>query len=88
MGSGLRLAPLNLELLGAQVTTSQISLDVYALKGRVLGNLFCALARAKVVFPRAASAARALNSRLHGRSLQVLAASDSLPASAAQAFHR
>src|ERR1051325_1071236 len=42
----LRLAPLNLELLGVQVTTSNISLDVYALHGRVLGNLFCALANA------------------------------------------
>jgi len=81
----LRLAPLDLELLGAQVTTSHISLDVYARKGRVLGNLFCALARAKVTFPRSARVARALNSRLDGRSLRVLAASSSLPASAAQA---
>src|SRR4051812_47167584 len=81
----LRLAPLDLELLGAQVTTSHISLDVYARKGRVLGNLFCALARAKVTFPRAARVARALNSRLDGRSLRVLAASTSMPASAAQA---
>jgi hypothetical protein len=81
----LRLAPLNLELLGVQVTTSDISLDVYALHGRVLGNLFCALAGAKVTFPRAASAARALNSQLHGRPLRVFAASQSLPASAAQA---
>jgi hypothetical protein len=81
----LRLAPLNLELLGVQVTTSNISLDVYALHGRVLGNLFCALARAKVTFPRAARAARALNSQLHGRPLRVFAASQSLPATAAQA---
>jgi hypothetical protein len=81
----LRLAPLDLELLGVQVTTSYISLDVYALHGRVLGNLFCALARAKVTLPRAASdAARALNAHLHGRPLQVFAASQSLPASAAQ----
>src|SRR4051812_28399739 len=78
----LRLAPLDLELLGVQVKTSHISLDVYARKGRVLGNLFCALARAKVTFPRVA---RAMNSRLHGRSLRVIAASTSLPASAAQA---
>ena len=78
----LRLAPLNLELLGVQVQTSHISLDVYARKGRVLGNLFCALARAKVTFPRVA---RAMNSRLDGRSLRVIAASASLPASAAQA---
>jgi hypothetical protein len=81
----LRLAPLDLELLGVQVTTSHISLDVYALKGRVLGDLFCALSHAKVTFPRAARLARALNVRLHDRPLQVLAASESLPASAAQA---
>ena len=78
----LRLAPLTLELLGVQVKTSHISLDVYARKGRVLGDLFCALSRAKVTFPRVASA---LNSRLDGRSLRVLSASESLHASAAQA---
>jgi len=78
----LRLAPLDLELLGVQVTTSDISLDVYARQGRVLGDLFCALAHARVSFPRVASA---LNSRLDGRPLRVLAASSSLPARAAQA---
>ena len=81
----LRLAPLDLELLGAQVTTSHISLDVYGRQGRVLGDLFCSLAHAKVTFPAAARAARALNSRLAGRSLRVLSASSSLPAKAAQA---
>jgi len=81
----LRLAPLNLELLGVQVTTSYISLDVYAVHGRVLGNLFCALANAKVALPSADRAARALNSHLAGRPLPVFAASESLPASAAQA---
>lgn len=81
----LRLAPLDLELLGVQVTTSDINLNVYALHGRVLGNLFCALAHAKVTFPRAARAARAMNSHLAGRPLRVFAASQSLPASAAQA---
>ena len=81
----LRLAPLDLELLGVQVTTSHISLDVYARRGRVLGNLFCALARAKVTFPRTARVARALNSRLDGRPLRVFSTSESLPASAAQA---
>lgn len=81
----LRLAPLDLELLGVQVTTSHISLDVYAVKGRVLGNPFCALAGAKVTFPKAARAARALNAHLHGRPLRVFGASESLPASAAQA---
>ncbi len=78
----LRLAPLDLELLGVRVQTSYISLDVYAIRGRVLGNLFCALANAKVTFPRVA---RDLNSRLHGHSLHVLAAADSLPARVATA---
>src|SRR3954454_8991358 len=77
----LRLAPLDHELLGVQVQTSHISLDVFARRGRVLGDLFCALSHAKVTFPRVA---RALNSRLDGRSLRVLASSTSLPASAAQ----
>jgi hypothetical protein len=81
----LRLAPLDLELLGVQVTTSHISLDVYAHKGRVLGDLFCALAHAKVSFPRTARVARALNSRLGSRPLQVFAATTSMPASIAQA---
>ena len=81
----LRLAPLDLELLGVQVTTSNISLDVYALHGRVLGDLFCALSHAKVTFPRAARVARALNARLRGGPLPVFAASGSMPASAAQA---
>jgi hypothetical protein len=81
----LRLAPLDLELLGVQVQTSHISLDVYARKGRVLGDLFCALSHAKVRFPRTARVARALNSHLDGRPLRVLAASSSLPASTAQA---
>jgi len=81
----LRLAPLDLELLGAQVTTSHISLDVYARRGRVLGDLFCALSHAKVTFPRSARVARALNSRLDGRSLPAFSASSSLPASTAQA---
>jgi hypothetical protein len=78
----LRLAPLDLELLGVQVRTSHISLDVYARKGRVLGDLFCALANAKVRFPRVA---RAMNSRLDGRALPVLSASESVRASVAQA---
>ncbi|MGH2890119.1 MAG: hypothetical protein ACRDNJ_10875, partial [Solirubrobacteraceae bacterium] len=54
----LQLAPLDLELLGVQVTTSEINLDVYALHGRVLGDLFCALSHAKVTFPRASRLAR------------------------------
>jgi hypothetical protein len=78
----LHLAPVFLELLGLQVQTSTINLNLYAQRGEVLGNLFCALSRAKVSFPRAA---RDLNARLHGRPLQVMAASDSVPARAAQA---
>jgi hypothetical protein len=81
----LRLAPLDLELLGVQVQTSHIKLDVYAHKGRVLGDLFCALAHAKVKFPRAARAAHALNARLDHRPLRVFAASSSLAPSAVQA---
>jgi hypothetical protein len=81
----LRLAPLDLELLGVQVTTSHISLDVYALHGRVLGDLFCALSHAKVTFPRSARLAHALNARLHGRPLRVWTATESFPANAAQA---
>lgn len=77
----LHLAQLYLELLGVEVRTSAINLNVTAQRGRVLGDLFCALAHAKVSFPRVA---RDLNARLHGRSLQVLAASDTLPARAAQ----
>jgi hypothetical protein len=81
----LHLAPLDLELLGVQVTTTTINLNVSAVQGRVLGNLFCALARAKVTFPRTARVAQALNSRLGGRSLRVFTASESVPARAAQA---
>lgn len=77
----LHLAPLDLELLGVQVQTSTINLDIYAVHGQVLGNLFCALSRAKVTFPRASHVARALNSRLHGRSLRIFTASQSVSAS-------
>lgn len=76
----LHLAPVYLELLGLQVQTSTINLNLYAVRGEVLGNLFCALSRAKVSFARTAMA---LNSRLHHRPLQVMAASDTLPAHAA-----
>jgi len=67
----LRLAPLFLELLGARVETSHISLDLYGRKGRVLGDLFCALSHAEVSFP---DAARKMNKRLGGRPLRVAAA--------------
>jgi hypothetical protein len=81
----LRLAPLDLELLGVQVTTSHISLDVFALRGRVLGDLFCGLSHAKVTFPRAARVARALNARLGRRPLRVFTASEVRPAAVAPA---
>jgi hypothetical protein len=77
----LRLAPLFLELLGVRVTTSHISLDLYARRGRVLGNLFCGLARAQVRFPRIA---RAMNARLGGRSLPVFSGSTRLQTAQAQ----
>jgi hypothetical protein len=77
----LHLAPLDLELLGVQVQTSTINLNISAIHGQVLGNLFCALSKAKVTFPKVAQAARALNTRLHGRSLRVFTASQSVRAS-------
>ncbi len=77
----LRLAPVYLELLGLEVKTSYINLDIYARKGEVLGNLFCALAGAKISFPHAA---RDLNSRMHGHALRAFSVTDSVPASAAQ----
>jgi hypothetical protein len=53
----LRLAPVRLALLGIRVDTSHIALDVTARRrGGVLGRLFCALANAKIRFPRAAVA--------------------------------
>jgi hypothetical protein len=81
----LRLAPLDLELLGVQVTTSNISLDVYAVKGRVLGSLFCALSHAKVTFPRAARVARALNARIDRRAMRVFTTSEAVPAAVGHA---
>ena len=72
----LHLAPVYLELLGLQVQTSTINLNLYAVRGEVLGNLFCALSRAKVSFSKAAMR---LNTRMHHRPLQVMAASDALP---------
>jgi hypothetical protein len=78
----LHLAPVYLALLGLQVQTSTINLNLYAAKGEVLGNLFCALSKAKISFP---NAARDLNKSLHGHPLPVMAASDQLPARAAAA---
>jgi hypothetical protein len=73
----LNLQQLFLELLGARVETSAINLELYARRGAILGNLFCALSRAKVVLPRVAAA---MNRKLDGRPLPVLAAQSDLRA--------
>jgi hypothetical protein len=68
----LRLAPLTLELLGVRVQTSDLNLRLYARRGRLLGNLFCALTRARIRLPRIAAA---MNRRLEGRPLPAVGAS-------------
>jgi hypothetical protein len=73
----LNLQQLFLELLGARVQTSAINLELYAKRGAILGNLFCALTRAKVRLPRVASA---MNHKLDGRPLRVMAAETSVRA--------
>jgi hypothetical protein len=73
----LRLAPLTLELLGVRVQTSHIHLQLYARRGALLGNLFCALTRARIRLPRIAAA---MNRRLDGRALRVMAASTEIRA--------
>jgi hypothetical protein len=73
----LNLQQLFLELLGARVETSAINLELYARRGAILGNLFCALSRAKVVLPRVAAA---MNRKLDGRPLRVMAARSDLRA--------
>ena len=67
----LNLQQLHLDLLGARVDTSAINLELYARRGRILGNLFCAVSHAKIRLPRAAAA---MNRSMHGRSLRVMAA--------------
>lgn len=67
----LSLAPLTLELLGVRVQTSHLNLQLYARRGRLLGNLFCALARARIRLPRIAAA---MSRRLDGRPLPVMTA--------------
>ena len=67
----LNLQQLFLELLGARVETSAINLELYARRGAVLGNLFCALSRARISIPRVAAA---MNRKLDGRPLPVMAA--------------
>jgi hypothetical protein len=77
----LNLDQLFLELLGARVETSAINLELYGKRrGAILGRLFCALSRAKISFPRAASA---MNRKLDGRPLRVMAAATDVPAQAA-----
>src|SRR5215210_2982173 len=66
----LNLQQLFLELLGARVETSAINLELYARRGAVLGNLFCALSRARISIPRVAAA---MNRKLDGRALPVMA---------------
>jgi hypothetical protein len=67
----LNLQQLHLVLLGARVDTSAINLELYARRGRILGNLFCAVTHARIRLPRAAAA---MNRKLDGRSLRVMAA--------------
>ena len=68
----LRLAPLTLELLGVRVQTTTINLELYGRRGALLGDLVCALSRARVRLPRVAAA---LNRQLDGKPLPVLGAS-------------
>jgi len=67
----LNLQQLHLDLLGARVDTSAINLELYAKRGRILGNLFCAVTHARIRLPRAAAA---MNHTLNGRPLRVMAA--------------
>jgi hypothetical protein len=76
----LNLQQLHLELLGAQVDTSPINLELYARRTAILGRLFCALSRARITFPQAA---RKLNRRLDGRPLRVMATRTDVNAKAA-----
>jgi len=73
----LNLQQLFLELLGARVQTSAINLEVYAKRGAILGNLFCSLSKAKVRLPRVAAA---MNRKLDGRPLHVMAAESAVGA--------
>ena len=75
----LNLQKLHLQLLGARVDTSAINLELYGRRGAILGRLFCAISRAKISFPRAAAA---MNRKLDGRPLRVMAARTQIPAQA------
>src|SRR4029078_10205353 len=53
----LNLQKLHLDLLGARVDTSAINLELYAKRGRILGNLFCAATHPRIrLHTRAAGA--------------------------------
>src|SRR4051794_27773328 len=78
----LNLQQLYLELLGAEVQTSAINLELYATRGAILGNLFCALSRAEIRLPRIAAA---MNRKIGKRGLPVMAAQAPVNADAAQA---
>ena len=78
----LNLQQLYLQLLGAEVQTSAINLELYATHGQILGNLFCALSRAKIQLPRVAAA---MNHKLGKHGLPVMAARAPIKPTAAQA---
>jgi hypothetical protein len=77
----LNLQQLYLELLGAEVQTSAINLELYATRGAILGNLFCALSRAQIRLPRIAAA---MNRKLGKRGLPVMSAEAPINARASQ----
>jgi hypothetical protein len=78
----LNLQQLYLQLLGAQVQTSAINLELYATRGQILGNLFCALSKAKIRLPRVAAA---MNHKLGKHGLTVMATKAAIKPTAAQA---
>ena len=83
----LRLDDLQVKLLGLNLDTSTVTLRIHGESSRVLGSLFCQLARA-ISLKRTASAAnltRSLNRGLHGKPLQVLGVRAALYAQDAQA---
>jgi hypothetical protein len=59
------------------VQTSTLNLELYGRRGRLLGNLLCSLSEAEIRLPRVASA---LNRRLDGRPLPVMATSTDIRA--------
>jgi hypothetical protein len=77
----LNLQQLHLALLGANVDTSAINLELYARRPGVLGKLFCMVSRAQISFPKAA---RKLNRRLDGRALRVMRARSDITAQPSQ----